>query len=507
MSGTLIRTIFWLFALLPGVAMSQEFIPNGSFETYDNCPRQDNLLSEAAPWYNPNQATPDFYHRCFPTTQIEVPPRTGQGLGRFFFDQGWAEYMATPLTKPLEAGECYFFRMYVASKTPNQYLPQTLGAYFSDKPVTRVDKGLLGVKPQIVDASAKTVTKASQWEAITGYIRASGTERYVTIGSFNQLPAFLGFYYVFIDDISLVPIKLELGKDTTLCGRKSTYLLNGETPGATEYRWQDGSRSSTFLVTRPGKYWVTATTPCKVVSDTINVEYSLDFDLGADTTLCNEQSITLNVPPGADTYRWQDGSSQNTYQVNQSGRYNVQVTQASCVVKDTIQVRFIRRPQLELGPNKELCGAEVFTINPTYAEGTFSWQDGVTSVERVVKSSGVYRASVRNDCATVTDSVEVGYGDCDCVIYAPNSFTPNADGMNDIFLPYGCGDITITSLAIFNRWGEVIFQTSTEPFRWDGLYQNLLCPSGVYAWRVNYDLRQRNTVSHKQQQGAITLVR
>ena len=506
MPGTLIRTLLWLVAFLPGVAIGQNFIPNGSFETYTNCPRQDNLLSEAAPWYNPNQATPDFYNQCFPTAQIELPPRTGQGLGRLFLDQGWAEYMGTPLTKPLEAGECYFFQMYVSTKNPNQYLPQTIGAYFSDKPVTRSDKGLLGAKPQILDAQAKTITKSYQWEAITGYLKADGTERYLTIGSFYQLPPMLGFYYIFIDDVSLVPIKLDLGKDTTLCGRKSTYLLKGETPGAIEYRWQDGSKSANFLVTKPGKYWVTVTTPCKVLSDTITVDYSLDFDLGPDTTLCNQQSITLRVPAGASTYRWQDGSAQNTYQVNQTGQYSVQVTQASCVVKDTVQIRFISPPQLELGPNKELCGAEVFTIKPTYAEGTFSWQDSFASEERVVKSSGVYLASVHNDCATVTDSVVVDYGDCDCVIYAPNSFTPNRDGLNDVFLPYGCGDISITSLAIFDRWGEVIFQTNTEPFQWDGFYRNQVSPNGVYAWRINYDLRRRGKVSRKQQQGAIMLV-
>ncbi|MFD2574272.1 gliding motility-associated C-terminal domain-containing protein [Spirosoma soli] len=505
MFGKTVHIAFWLLACLPGTAIGQELIPNGSFETYANCPRQDNLLSEATPWYNPNQATPDFYNQCFPTSQIEIPPRTGQGLARLFLDQGWAEYLATPLVKPLEAGECYYFEMYVSTKTPNQYVPQTLGAYFSDNPVARTDKGLLGVSPQVLDSQAKTINSPSQWEKIAGYLKATGNERYLTIGSFVQLPRMLGFYYIFLDDISLLPIRLDLGKDTTLCGRKSTYTLNGKTPGAIEYRWQDGSRLSTFPVTRPGKYWVTVTTPCKILSDTITVDYTLDFDLGPDTTLCNEQTIVLKAPTSISAYEWQDGSSQNVYQVKQSGQYSLRATQGNCTVRDTIQIRYIRPPQLELGPSKELCGAEVYTINPTFAEGTFRWLDEFSDIERVVKSSGVFRASVRNDCATVIDSVEVGYGTCGCVIYAPNSFTPNADGVNDAFVPFACGDIAIKSLAIFNRWGEVIFQTDDAPFQWDGRYQNELCPNGVYAWRINYELRQRGQISQKQQQGAITL--
>ncbi|RYZ37194.1 MAG: gliding motility-associated C-terminal domain-containing protein, partial [Sphingobacteriales bacterium] len=73
-------------------------------------------------------------------------------------------------------------------------------------------------------------------------------------------------------------------------------------------------------------------TTCKTLTDSITVDYSLDFSLGADTTICTGQTLSLQIPAAtASSYRWQDGSSTNTLTVRQAGQYSVQVTQASCI--------------------------------------------------------------------------------------------------------------------------------------------------------------------------------
>ncbi len=500
--------MIWSILWLPGVAAAQNLIPNGSFENYRNCPRLDNLLAEATPWYNPNRATPDFYNQCFQSGQMPLPPRSGQGLARLFFDRGWSEYMAIRLTKPLIADTCYYFEMYVATETPTKYLTETIGAHLSNQPVTGTTTDVITVNPQVIDRQPQNSIARLQWQRIGGVVSAKGGEEYVTIGSFFKAPPFLGFYYIFIDDVSLVPITLDLGKDTTLCGRTSTRLLDATTPGAIDYRWNDGSTKSTLLVTKPGKYSVTAVTACKTLTDSITIDYALDFDLGADTTLCTGQTLSLAVPPTAtSTYQWQDGSRQNTYSVKQNGQYRIQVTQANCIATDSIRVRYINPPKLELGPDRELCGAELFTIKPAVSDGQFAWLDQFVDVNRTVSNSGVFQASVRNACATVTDSVHVSYEACDCVLYAPNSFTPNGDGLNDTFLAYGCGDITITSFTVFNRWGEPIFQTSAPPFQWDGCYRGEVCETGVYAWSIQYLLNQRRRATVGQAQGKLSLIR
>ncbi|GAB4056440.1 T9SS type B sorting domain-containing protein [Spirosoma litoris] len=508
MQRSLIWMLGWLAIILPGIAKGQNLVPNGSFENYRNCPTHDNQLIEATPWYNPNKATPDFYHHCFDFGQLILPPHSGQGVAHLYFDQDWEEYLGVRLTHPLKADECYYFEMYVATNTPAKYITETIGAYVSKQPLTGTTTDMLTANPQILDRTPKASVSSLQWQKISGVVNAKGGEEYLTIGSFYKAPPFLGYYYLFVDDVLLTPTNLELGNDTTLCSRRNTLLLDATTPGAADYKWNDGSIKPTLQVTKPGKYSVTVITSCKTLHDSIKVDYALDFDLGADTTLCNGMEMQLSVPSApAATYRWQDGSAQTTYRVRQQGQYSITVTQANCVATDTIQVRYIKPPQLELGPDKELCGAETFTIKPIVAEGKFSWQDQYATRDRTVNTSGVFWASVRNDCATVTDSIEIDYGACDCILYAPNSFTPNDDGQNDVFLTYGCGDIKITSLSIFNRWGEVIYRTTTQPFQWDGYYRGKPCEIGVYAWSVQYELHHGKKVKIDQKQGPLSLIR
>ena len=72
-------------------------------------------------------------------------------------------------------------------------------------------------------------------------------------------------------------------------------------------------------------------------------------------------------------------------------------------------------------------------------------------------------------------------------VYLPNSFTPDGDGLNDVFPPHG---INITSneylFMIFNRWGELLFESKEPLEAWDGKYRGKLVPNDVYIWKLEY---------------------
>ena len=71
--------------------------------------------------------------------------------------------------------------------------------------------------------------------------------------------------------------------------------------------------------------------------------------------------------------------------------------------------------------------------------------------------------------------------------YAPNSFSPNGDSKNEIFLPVISGHLDGTYiLTIYNRWGEQIFQTTDPNQGWDGTKEGSLVQDGVYVWKINY---------------------
>jgi gliding motility-associated-like protein len=68
-------------------------------------------------------------------------------------------------------------------------------------------------------------------------------------------------------------------------------------------------------------------------------------------------------------------------------------------------------------------------------------------------------------------------------IYIPNSFTPNGDGMNDTFGIAGEA-IKEFRMQIFNRWGQLIFESANANQRWDGTFMGELVPEGAYVYKV-----------------------
>lgn len=94
-------------------------------------------------------------------------------------------------------------------------------------------------------------------------------------------------------------------------------------------------------------------------------------------------------------------------------------------------------------------------------------------------------------------------------IFLPNTFSPNGDGMNEIFYPRGTGVRSIRSLRIFNRWGEVVFQRQNVNVNdpgsgWDGRYKGRLLPPDVYVYVIDVICENQGMVSRK---GDVALIR
>lgn len=83
-----------------------------------------------------------------------------------------------------------------------------------------------------------------------------------------------------------------------------------------------------------------------------------------------------------------------------------------------------------------------------------------------------------SDTIVKTIKVSEDYG-----IYVPDAFTPNGDGLNDVFQPKGFG-ITKYDLGVFDRWGEQIFQTNSFERGWDGTIKGITAKSDSYVWRI-----------------------
>lgn len=98
-------------------------------------------------------------------------------------------------------------------------------------------------------------------------------------------------------------------------------------------------------------------------------------------------------------------------------------------------------------------------------------------------------------------------GNCPCTVEVPNVFSPNNDGVNDLFVPvYQCVFVGY-DLTIFNRWGEKIYSTQSQLDGWDRKYRGVDCPSDVYIWSLKYTGYHEGQVFYRKTAGDVTLLR
>jgi len=265
------------------------------------------------------------------------------------------------------------------------------------------------------------------------------------------------------------------------------------------------------------KYTLAASNWCGVDYDTVEVEVHIKTSTIVDDTLvCVGEQANLWVAGGV-SYLWHsDHDSYITtdadfsqYIYNPTTFY-VDVEESSgCETVLSVFVDTLPYPIVDLGEDLMGPWSSAFTLNPTIVDGSsYLWlpSDGLSCSDCPnpivsIKESKSYVLVVQgtNGCIA-SDTVNIIF---DGAIYLPNSFTPNGNGVNDIFYAYG-DDIVEFELYIFNRWGEQIFYTNDLTVGWDGTYKGKESPVETYIWKVNY---KDATGSTGNLLGTVTLIR
>lgn len=122
------------------------------------------------------------------------------------------------------------------------------------------------------------------------------------------------------------------------------------------------------------------------------------------------------------------------------------------------------------------------------------------SVTIVVRAEGATSCLQSANSAAVTGTAKNPQGDA---IFVPNAFTPNGDGKNDIEYVYGAS-INSIKFYVYNQWGQLIFQSTSMSYGWDGTYKGNKQPVGVYVYYLEAVMKDGTTVKKK---GTITLLR
>lgn len=200
----------------------------------------------------------------------------------------------------------------------------------------------------------------------------------------------------------------------------------------------------------------------------------------------------------------------------QPGTYSDTIGTAGCDSIHTLIVVQWVAPSVHISAiAAEVAAGDTVHLN---ASGQSSWQYHWTSDAELTSTSipdplviisqpswVIVRITDTNSC-TASDSLYIRLGECDGSIFVPNAFTPNGDGINDLFRIYGrC--IRLNNLKIFNRWGEKVWETEDINEAWDGTYRGARQPPEVYVYLISYTADSQDGIVSRHTQGSITLIR
>jgi gliding motility-associated-like protein len=332
-------------------------------------------------------------------------------------------------------------------------------------------------------------------------------------------------YSLFAGDIDLL-VK------TPICQGTSTTLQaisNGNNTGPLTYTWNQGLGNNSgpinVVPNVPTVYSVTVSTSCGtsvVVRDTVDfidppvVNFTGDTAQGCYPLLVVFNDSSLQNPADSIvSWFWNFGDGTTSTQQNPTyiyqdvGTYNVTlniITKEGCNVTtaaSAYQVKVYDRPTAGFNASPQpvyIPLGEVSFENTSVNATTYTWDfgDGIISTVKDPKyeygNVGNYEAMLiaidSKGCRDTAYKTILVSGD----FIMPNAFTPNPNGSsgglfnpaaldNDIFAAYVKGAKEY-KMHIFNRWGELIFESTDPSIGWDGYYREEICQAGVYIWQV-----------------------
>jgi gliding motility-associated-like protein len=198
----------------------------------------------------------------------------------------------------------------------------------------------------------------------------------------------------------------DLGNDTLLCYGDS--LVIGTAYAGVDFQWQDGHDGPFYTVKEPGTYHLNMLLNGCPYSDTIVIDFTEPFTFPSDTMVCDGDPFYLDATyPGATSYLWQDGSTDSTFLVSQTGAYNVVVETDMCTHTGDLLVFFIDSLDYDLGPDTAICEGDTFSIGSFVLSASYLWQDGSTPVKYNVEETGMYTVEVTLGNCFITDSIYV----------------------------------------------------------------------------------------------------
>lgn len=469
-----------IFCIVSSVAQTN-LVPNYSFEEYENCPDGAFQMPQLIGWHKvtPTQAFPAYLHICSTNPISQVPyaganfdsyqwPRTGGGMVQsiVYTENGLGEnsYFGAELREPLKQGSMYYIEFYtvpdetaLSIKREMWVFIDAIGLAFSDTLYYDFpnENGTLNQLTPAIENRGQIIRDTMNWTRISGCYRATGDEECVIVGNFQL--------------------------------QENTHIDEGPV---------------SQRVANPGAYYY---------FDDIAV---VPFDPLPDSALwCADRGLELNGAFRDGQVSWTSAldntiRSDSILMVEEPGEYYLAVEMDNCVLRDTVVVYGIEETETFMPQDTFLCAGERLALAPGIP-GDYFWNDGDNSRSKIVDESGIYSVEIDNLCGQYYFSSDVTVETCDCGLFVPSAFSPNADAHNDYLEVFQtCDyDFRLRAFRVFDRWGNELYSGTGEQARWDGSANGQPLSVGVYVWFVEYSIFKGGQWISKKKYGDVTLVR
>lgn len=291
--------------------------------------------------------------------------------------------------------------------------------------------------------------------------------------------------------------KPEMSVKNVCLGEQSLFSLR-EKFAADSFHWKLGDGTRSDILETNHVYAVAGTYTVTLNWYVCGIQYSTDtvikiapkpiVNLGADSTLCAGTSIILAGPVGCDEYKWSTGDSVSSIDVKNAGIYRLQVRNGGCSNTDEISIEYYPSLWAALGDEYYICDDQKELVRLDAGEGftSYKWMPTGDSTQWIdVAAIDEYFVIVKDfrGCSG-NDGTRVKRR-CPVMVYFPNAFTPNGDGLNDEYEPAG-KDVTSFEMTIYNGWGQAIFYTNAIGKKWDGTFNGKISPLGVYIYKAHF---------------------
>ncbi|HEX5168059.1 MAG TPA: gliding motility-associated C-terminal domain-containing protein [Cyclobacteriaceae bacterium] len=425
------------------VIQAQNLVPNPDFEDFKRLPCKLNeylvqdLLTD---WFQPLPTTTDYWNTLGSDSCFLSPPvpdnrfRSGTGsagLITAYYNAGnaseYKEYLEVKLKEPMQKNKFYAGEFYTRSRNTDFYendllVSNNLGLAFADSIVWDYRIGHpdhLLMKSYVM--ALDIVPADGQWHKVSNCFLADKDFEYLLIGNFQSV-------------------------NSTVVSRQS-------------YNYTEAV----------AYYFVDDVSVTPLGYDISNLKKEVAF--------CHDQiELAVNASvEGAIGYQWPDGSTGSVFvdKMREDHSIKVKIDFNECSYEHIFKIDF--KPDIDLGPDTLLCNEESILLAPPYPASSLTWSDGSSDSSKHITTSGTYAVEVPGQCP-VSDTIAVKF--IDCPGFIPNVFTPNNnDDFNPVFEIENIRN-KVWSLQVFNRWGDVVFQSKKYSNDWDGG----TLPEGVYYY-------------------------